>query len=255
MYNCYLCGYRSDYKHNVAKHVRRMHGQFEKKKSVPLGSIDKPWRCDCGKLYKHQSGLSRHMKTCCNKGQSLNTPTLQINMGDNNVLSNVGNVYNQNLTIRITPFSLVEPKLTYEDFVEIMRGGITQAIMKLVNETHFNCEKPEGMNCYISNLKDKIGRVFEENGWEVCKSHELAFRVFEKYRESIECLLDEIQNEENAEDIRKRIGNLEKTVKAYASKWEDKIGREDLEKHSVDTIHLLLYNKKDLVRQTHNLRH
>lgn len=45
---------------------------------------------------------------------------------------------------------------------------------------------PEDMNCYISNLKDKIGGIFEEDGWQVMEAGELSSGLLEKYKDSLD---------------------------------------------------------------------
>lgn len=247
-YTCLFCDYKSEYRHNVTKHCKRRHDDVPtSKKSFE----DKQWVCKCGKSYAFQSGLSKHRRSC----QTVTPPTVSVTVnGNNNMVHDIGNVYHNNITINITPFSSMKPEVTYEDFMEVMEGGVSDAIVKLITMNQFNAKRPESMNCYISNLKDKIGRVFEDSGWEVCESEDLALKVFEKYRDAIEEVVDEMRDEERAEEVRSRIGNVQKRLSRYMSKWEKCMSREEDELHSLKTIHLFLYNKKDLVRKIHSLR-
>lgn len=248
-HTCEFCPYSTRYKQNLNRHLRAKHPDGENLKPPP----SLKWDCKCGKQFQHQSGLSRHKKTCTGE-QTVHDVVNTITSGHHNTIHNVYNQNQNNITINITPFSSMTPELTYEDFLRTMNGGTCEALVKLIKDAHFNKQKPEGMNCYISNLKDKIGRVFEEDGWEVCEADDLAFRVFEKYREAIDTIVEEIQSEEMSEESRERLDKVRKRLDGYMKKWEKNSNADEFEKFSVKTIHLLLYNKKDIVREAHNLR-
>ena len=39
--------------------------------------------------------------------------------------------------------------------------------MALIEKVHFNPDKPENMNIYISNIKDKYMMVYQNNKWSL----------------------------------------------------------------------------------------
>lgn len=268
-HQCPTCEYKTLYKQNLTKHEKRMHT----KDKPLLGTPARPWACVCGKTFCYQSGLSRHKHTCPSTNvvgssaspkvphphaevasqQSVHTFGSASITGNNN---SHNTLTNNNITINITPFSKTSPEITQEKLVSLARGGMQEALLKMINEQHFNPEKPEGMNCYISNLKDQIGRIFEEDGWQVIEAKELSSGLFQKYRDCLDQVIDELSEEDLGEmQCRADAGEkkYEKLLR-FVKNWERKASLEEFVDGSSRVIHLLLYNKKDLVRKTHDLR-
>lgn len=260
---CSRCEYKTLYKSNLTKHERRVHGKM--KDSHCVGTPTQPWACTCGKAFCHQSSLCRHMRSCGKTEKAQPTPAsippaagpqqvVTATMSASNHNTNCNNV--NNITINITPYSKTNPELTHEKLVNLARGGMQEALLKMINEQHFNPEKPEGMNCYISNLKDRIGRIFEEDGWQVIEAKELSSGLFEKYKDCLDQVIDEL-TEVDREEIRSRANAGEKKydkLLRFVKNWERKANLDEFVDGSSRVIHLLLYNKKDLVRKTHSLR-
>ncbi len=84
IYCCETCKYTTIYKANYEKHRRTRKCKSACKEVKNFDKETKlKWMCKCGKMYKHQSGLSRHRMICssynimsseleCNKGESRN---------------------------------------------------------------------------------------------------------------------------------------------------------------------------------------
>jgi len=68
MYNCIICnfisGNKKDYRKHLLtlKHINGKHGNTNDNEKKPME--EKIYSCECGKEYKHCSGLSRHKKKC-----------------------------------------------------------------------------------------------------------------------------------------------------------------------------------------------
>lgn len=62
---CEICNYTTIYRANYEKHRRTKKCKIacEKMKNFEK-SVKVEWKCTCGKVYKHQSGLSRHRMIC-----------------------------------------------------------------------------------------------------------------------------------------------------------------------------------------------
>lgn len=260
-HRCPKCDYSTIYKHNLTKHINRRHQKDAEKLLMPVTDPNKPWVCaKCSKGFSFQSGLSRHRKIC--KGASSEKPAAEytnvVNVNIHGDHNKVGNIYqtNNHVTIQITPFSNTDPEITYNRFVSLMRGGASATILKMIQESHFNPDKPEGMNCYISNLKDKIGRVFEEDGWQVCEADDLTSQVLEKYKDCVDRMIEELreEEEEEADALKEKLGKMYDRLSMFVDRWERNTCKEEFDKHASRVVHLLLYNKKDLVRKQHDLR-
>jgi hypothetical protein len=73
---CYNCDYNTSSKKDYDKHVSTDKHKINKNQPIcpeipnkSLLTINKPYLCDCGKLYKDRSGLWRHSKTCLDSGK------------------------------------------------------------------------------------------------------------------------------------------------------------------------------------------
>ena len=164
----------------------------------------------CGKIYKYRSGLSKHIKYTCKKNKDedfqelarlLNeknkqlalkeskletemkkmqkqidklTNKLQIQNINNGSVIN-GNVVNNNNTINIqllnhndTDYSHLTPK----DYIMCIKD-CNHCVKTLIEKVHFNSNKPENMNIYLSNIKGKYLMVYKDNEWQIQdkKSH------------------------------------------------------------------------------------
>ena len=68
---CHNCDYNTSSKKDYDKHISTDKHKINKNQPIcpeipnkSLLTINKPYFCDCGKLYKDRSGLWRHSKTC-----------------------------------------------------------------------------------------------------------------------------------------------------------------------------------------------
>lgn len=213
-----------------------------------------PCKKGCGKSFMHQSSLSRHQKDCSHDS------SVSIN-GDSNTLIQLQGNHNTiennktwNVTINITPFSDMSPKLDYNRFVELMKKGALSTILTLIEEHQYNPDKPEQMNMYISNLKDKIGRVFEEHGWKVMDATTLSDDVYNMYQKTVDDLIEGIEEEEGRENIKHMLGEVIGKVEHFSKKWTRSTNRDEFVDHAKKEINLLLYNNRDKVRTAHKLR-
>jgi hypothetical protein len=102
-------------------------------------------------------------------------------------------------------------------------------VKKLIEKVHFNPEKPENMNIYISNLKDKYMMVYEAGAWNI-KNKDVIESIYNDKELMLEEWLDEEQH--------KHPELKEKFVKYLNNKEND----ETLNMIK-DEIKLMMYNK------------
>tara|TARA_Y100000389_G_scaffold89478_2_gene85951 strand:- start:7121 stop:7999 length:879 start_codon:yes stop_codon:yes gene_type:complete len=147
----------------------------------------------CNKVFKHQSSLSKHVKYTCknnkdedwkelarllnenvkDKDNQLNkmqkqidklANKLQIQNINNNItqynLTNVNNVYL--LDYNKTDYS----HLTEGDYITCI-NDCNQCIKTLIEKVHFNKDKPENMNIYISSIKGNYAMVYKDGSWQI----------------------------------------------------------------------------------------
>jgi division protein CdvB (Snf7/Vps24/ESCRT-III family) len=147
----------------------------------------------CNKIFKHHSSLSKHVKYTCknNKDEDLKelarllnetikdkdnqlnkmqkqierlTNKLQIQNINNNItqfnLTNVNNIYLLNYSK--TDYS----HLTEGDYITCIKD-CNHCVKTLIEKVHFNKDKPENMNIYISSIKGNYVMVYKDNSWQI----------------------------------------------------------------------------------------
>ena len=269
-YTCPRCKYTTDKKCHMVSHIERKYPCEPLYQKVLVTDIHQcqevkqrsfPCRYNCGKSFNHESSESRHHNTCplrINSGKKSkegthvtvahSQQTQVIQGGENHINNQLSQV-----TVNITPFSDMSPGITYAQFVQFMKKGALNTILKAIEEEHFNPDKPEQMNIYISNLKDKIGRVFENDKWEVCDSDRLNSDVYEMYR-SVVCRMVE-DTGDNEEEVRKKLGNKYPELEAQINRWEKQVRPIQFDDRAIQEVNLLLYNNRGIVKETHKLRY
>lgn len=157
----------------------------------------------------------------------------------------------------ISDMSSLQQIKTTDKFIELSKDDLyskkvndteyaTRLILDLVDENHFNKDKPENMNFYISNQHDKIGRIYNGEYWEMKNSDDLAQEVFSLYRDEISKVMHDSNTKEEIEKNQKTIKVMEKWERANARKDFDDNVKQQLKEH--------MYMKKDLVINIHKLK-
>jgi hypothetical protein len=142
---------------------------------------------------------------------------------------NTTNIQNniQLLSFKDTDYS----HLTEKDYVHCLRH-VNFCVKQLIEKVHFNPSKPENMNIYISNLKDKYLMVYENGNWNIKTKRELDLLYEQK-----EMMLEEWISEQDKYPELK-----EKFIQYLHNKDND----ETLNMVK-DEIKMMMYNKRMLL--------
>ena len=160
------------------------------------------YQCDfCLNLFTRKDSLDKHLSSRCkvktqqdqNKEQILNDlleemknlrkqneelKTEMINIKQNNTNINHGNIDNStnktidnstNNTININLVAFGKENydnLTEKDYKNIINKGY-KSIQELVKMMHFNKNRPENHNIYISNIRDTYVIVYDGSDWKL----------------------------------------------------------------------------------------
>ena len=168
--------------------------------SEEIPSPKKVYECKyCKKVLQHHTSLSRHIKYSCkqNKDEDLkelarlfNEKEKKMNTNDSELIQqmqkmqkqidkltnklqiqniNKGTVNNTNNTINIqllnhsdTDYSHLTPK----DYLTCIKN-CNYCVKSLIEKVHFNPEKPENMNIFLSNIKGNYVMVYKDNEWQI----------------------------------------------------------------------------------------
>ena len=168
---------------------------------------DTDFRCKyCNQKFKFKQGMYRHIKYTCKKNidedfqelaRLLNEKEKQHVMTEQNMVKqlaiketemkkmqkqidkltnklqiqniNQGFVQNGNNVINIqllnhkdTDYSHLTPK----DYISCIQD-CNQCVKTLIEKVHFNTNKPENMNIYLSNIKGKYLMIYKDNTWQI----------------------------------------------------------------------------------------
>ena len=193
----------------------------------------------CEQCYRHKSSLSKHIKYSCTKNKDedlkelvrlmniqmeqqkqeftnkIDTQTKQIDTqakqieklmgkleisGSFNTTNNVNNI--NLLSYRETDLS----HLTDQDYRYCIKK-VNHCVKSMIEKVHFNPSKPENMNIYISNIKDKYIMVYDGQNWNVANKKDELDRLYEEKEMMLEDWLESNPDEELKEKFMKYLNN------------------------------------------------
>ena len=218
----------------------------------------------CGKVYKHKQSVNNHIKYNCDKNKDedlkelVRLLNLQIQQKDDKIKTlshqmekqqkqidklvdklqvthithNTTNNIQNNIKLlcyKDTDLS----HLTNKDYMNAIKK-VTYCVKDMIEKIHFNPSKPENMNIYISNMKDKYLMVYEDDNWNIKNKVTEIDNLYETKEMLLEEWLDEEQHKypELRQKFEKYLNNKENDETMNLIKEE---------------IKLMLYNKKKLL--------
>ena len=249
-YLCKKCNYSTLLKFNYTRHLST---EQHISKAVKI-------QCKyCEKEYKHKSSLSKHIKYSCLKNKDEDLVELvrlmnlqleserkereeerkevqkQIQTQSRQIEKLMGKLeihgsFNNNTVNHITLLAYRDTDtshLTREDYKSCYKR-VNHCVKHLIEKVHFNPSKPENMNIYISNMKDRYLMIYDGSNWNLANKKEELERLYEEKEMMLEEWLDS-----NPDPILK-----DKFVKYLNNKESD-----ECINHIKEEIKLLLYNK------------
>lgn len=223
------------------------------------GFFFKNFECKyCNKIFKHQSSLSKHVKYTCknnkdedwkelarllnenikDKDKQLNkmqkqidklANKLQIQNINNNItqynLTNVNNVYL--LDYNKTDYS----HLTEVDYITCI-NDCNHCIKTLIEKVHFNKDKPENMNIYISSIKGNYAMVYKDGIWQIQNKRDQINDIYN---------YNEVVLENWYDDYKKTYPHIIQSFQRYLKNKDES----DIINSVKEDILLMLYNKRN----------
>ena len=268
-YFCECCNFHTTRSGNYNRHLTTSkHIMTEKSKpkvsqndpkSKSKVSIVENYDCKyCGKWFKHKQSVSKHIKYSCNKNKDedlkelVRLLNLQVQHKDKeleyhklqnekqqkqidklmdklqvNHITNNTFVQNNILSYKDTDLS----HLTNLDYERAIKK-VNSCVKEMIENIHFNPSKPENMNIYISNMKDKYIMVFEDGNWNIKQKSIEIDSLYESKEMLLEDWLDAYGTEQLKQKFQKYLSNKEDD--------ETKTGIKE-------NIKMMMYNKKNLI--------
>ena len=166
-----------------------------------------------------------------NQNNQLQTQAKQIEklMGKLEINSSFNNNTINNITLLNYKDTDVS-HLTDDDYKKCIKK-VCFCVMGLIEKVHFNPEKPENMNIYISNIKDKYMMIYQNNKWNLTNKNEID-RLYDDKELMIDQWIEENKDPEMAKFFNRYL-DLKKDDKTMQM--------------ITDEIKLLMFNNKNLI--------
>ena len=98
--------------------------------------------------------------------------------------------------------------LTDDDYRRCIKK-VNHCVRNMIEKVHFNPSKPENMNIYISNIKDKYIMVYDGINWNLANKKEEIDRLYEEKEMMLEEWLESNPEKELKEKFMKYLNNKE----------------------------------------------
>ena len=217
----------------------------------------------CGKIMKFKNNLYRHMKDNCKikkdkdneketilqeilqelkelkeKNKSLEDTISKMKLSNKTIINNSKNSHNtnnietQNNFISINAYGKEDISHISEKTWQSIMNKCFDSVPQLVGYIHYDDDKPENHNVYISNIKSNYVITYNGNNWILQEKDKILDDIYTTKIELLEDKLIELDNK--LDDSAKR------SLKKFLDKQEDN----DIENMIKEKIKLRLYNNK-----------
>jgi len=213
----------------------------------------------CDKEYKHKSSLSKHIKYSCTKNKDEDLKELvrlmnltikderkerlndkkefqkQLDQKSKQIEKLMGKLeihgsFNNNTINNITLLAYRNTDvshLTTEDYIGFYKK-VNHCVKQMIEKIHFNPAKPENMNIYISNMKDKYMTIYDGQNWNLANKNVEIQRLYEEKEQMLEEWLDSNPNPLLKEKFERYLSNKES---------------DECFQYIMEEIKLMMYNK------------
>jgi len=211
----------------------------------------------CDKHFGFRQSMNRHIKYTCTKNKDedlkelVRLMNIQIEQQKNELQSQkqefnkkidklmgkleVGNTFNTAIVnnIQLLGYRQTDVShLTDEDYRRCIKR-VNHCVKNMIEKVHFNPLKPENMNIYISNIKEKYIMVYDGVNWNLANKKDELDRLYEEKEMMLEEWLDSNPDEE---------------LKKKFMKYLDNKDNDECLNRIKEEIKLLLYNKQNMLQ-------
>jgi predicted RNA-binding Zn-ribbon protein involved in translation (DUF1610 family) len=272
MFTCKHCNYFTYVSSNYNRHLRsKRHILVTNGTPIIKSSNVTYFQCKfCDKTFTTRSSRCRHENKYCskndfveceklttlmNKKENLNKTDdyenkierlekkieflmdkLQVQQFNYNIVHGTQN--NQTNNINLLNYNKTDYDFLSENDILRCFMDNNHCVKKLIEKVHFNKEKPENMNIYISCMRGKYVMIYRDNVWQLRDRQKQIDDLYETNELVLENWYDEYKNK--YPDI----------IKSFTRYLRNKQDDDELIRSVKDEILLMLYNKRYLIRDT-----
>jgi hypothetical protein len=200
------------------------------------------------KLISQLEEIKRDKEDMLNRINQLETEKKHLNVTNNTTnINNISNNISNNINIQLVAFGKEDKYLlNNNEIYQILKKGFL-SVPELVKCLHFNENRPENHNIYISNMRDKFVMVYDGDKWGLQDKNETIENIFDDGRDFLIIKHDEFKPKLDDKQIKvlKKFDRFEMLIDTNRCKKK--------KKKILDEIKLLMYNNKDLIIKSKNL--
>jgi len=222
----------------------------------------KTFECNfCKSKFTRKNNLNRHLKDRCKVKKQQNLEKEEIfrallekmnNMeneikalrNENSKLTTINNInnttnnVNNTLNINLVAFGKENKEsLSNSELFKILRKGF-KSVPELVKLLHFDENKPENHNIYISNMRDNYVMVFDGDRWALRDRAETLENIFDDGRNFLVVQYN---------DMKASLNDKQRSVLRKFERFDHDIDHHDDKKNEIyNDIKLILYNGREL---------
>ena len=232
---CKYCGKEFVFKQSMYRHIKY---RCTKNKDEDMKELVRLMNLKLEQTRTELEKTQNELKIQCKQNESQNkkiqqlSDKLQIQGSFNGSFNNTVNIQNFILPYRDTDLS----HLTDKDYVNFIKQ-VNFRVKDFIEKVHFNPEKPENMNMYISNMKDKYMMIYD-NKWELKNKTELN-TIYEDKDSIIENWYE--NEKDNHPELKKFVDRYYKNIK-----------NPEILRYIKGELKLMMYNKKDMIDNRKN---
>lgn len=240
---CDLCGNIFSQSSSLYRHLkdRCPEKKKENKNEILVEKLIKEFRRDRDKnkkkLKEHEEEIKKLREELDKKNNSNTTINNTIGRDNNGIINNG--------TINIVPFGKEDlSHLTKKDWFKILNEKYG-SIKALTEKTHFDKNKPEHHNLYISNIKSKYITYFDGEKWQIDTQKKTIEEIYDDKAYTIFDKFDELNDDlpqtlvEKFQEIRENYNNDDYNTDTMKQR-----------KHLINELDSLLYNQRDIAIAT-----
>ena len=236
MYICNKCNKIFEYKSQFMIHINSKFSCIENDKTDDKINLNKENNKD--DLLQLINVLKNELIEEKNKNKVQNMPSngnVEIN-GNNNTTTNTNNSNNVTNNILINAYGKEDLSHITDNDYKTLFTKCNSLIPMLIELIHYNKDKPENTNVYISNIKSPNAYVYDGNKWILRNKSELIDDIYDN-----KCIIVI----DKFDDMKKILNNT--TIELF-NKFIEKHDTDNMRKSASDKIELILYNNRDLVK-------
>jgi hypothetical protein len=197
------------------------------------------YKCkECNIFYSNKQNLNRHHKTEGHKQVIASMSVVAINNSAPINYNSLNKIFNINIYTE-TDYS----GITEKDFKDINAKEMNAVVLvaRTLRKIHFNDERIENHNVYINNIRTKVVKVYEKDGW-IDKDNTFIYGIIYDIIDYLTDKCSELCPEKN-EKIEDIMGNLQVKIKVKA--YDNRELRE-----VYGAVSMVLYERKQLIKES-----